>query len=61
MRLTVLDSDLYPDASTVRAACEALAMEHHVTTLRITPETFDEADWDRLLELILESDRCMSI
>ena len=59
LRTLVLDTNLYVDTA---KDVLTLALDHEgVNMEKIEPETMTMSDWDRVLQLVLESDRCITL
>lgn len=56
----VLLTDLY-DADAMPDALQQFADTEAATQIRIAPPEMNEGDWDRVLQAILDHDKCLTL
>jgi hypothetical protein len=56
MNVLVLQTDIFPDAETVRAAVRALQQTDRVLTLDLRERDLGEAFWDGVIDAIADAD-----
>jgi hypothetical protein len=61
MNILQLNTGLFPDAQTVKAALGQMAATHRVTAIDLTRRDMKENDWDSAITAILAADRIISI
>lgn len=61
LNVLVLQTDLFPDAETVRVALRALAETDRVLTLDLRERDRGEAFWDRVVDAIADADVVVTI
>lgn len=59
--LLVLSTGLFPDRQTVLEALKLTVETDAMTLVDLDPQTMEEQDWDRVVDLILKSKKVMTI
>lgn len=57
----VLDTGLFNDADTVRAALETLTPSTSIQVLRLNCSTMNDTDWDNALGLVLSASKVITL